>query len=124
MISACPLASAPAKSFRNPVTPAACFCSNFRMPELSFAEMFRVAGKGQPVVDGNENGRRICRCCGGWMNVCSPGNPNICLDCETLTLDDSPLMAVGQAEAEFAPQASDPAKTFLVTEFNIPCSNR
>jgi hypothetical protein len=32
------------------------------------------------------------------MNVCSPRNPNVCVDCEALTLDDSPSTLPGQTE--------------------------
>ena len=67
---------------------------------------------------------RICRCCGWSVNVCSPGNPNICLDCAALTLDDSPFLAAGQAQDEVVPQESEPAKTFLVTKSDLSCSNR
>ncbi len=35
----------------------------------------------------------ICHCCGGKMNVASPTNPNICLSCEQMLLDDSPMVA-------------------------------
>lgn len=38
------------------------------------------------------------------MNACSPGNPNICLDCAALTLDDSPSTLPGQTEVRSAPQ--------------------
>jgi hypothetical protein len=37
------------------------------------------------------------------MNVCSPRNPNVCVDCETLTPDDSPSTLPGQTEAEPLP---------------------
>jgi len=40
------------------------------------------------------------------MNVCSPRNPNICVDCEALTLADSPSALPGQTEAESALQES------------------
>jgi hypothetical protein len=40
------------------------------------------------------------------MNACSPRNPNICLDCETLALDESPSTLAAQTEAERAPQGS------------------
>ena len=40
------------------------------------------------------------------MNACSPRNPNICLDCEALTLDDSPSLLASQTEAEPTPQES------------------
>jgi hypothetical protein len=36
------------------------------------------------------------------MNLCSPRNPNICLDCEALTLDDSPSTLPGQTKVEGA----------------------
>ena len=41
----------------------------------------------------------VCRCCGGRMNVCSLYNPNVCADCETLTLDDSPSTLPGLTQA-------------------------
>ena len=40
------------------------------------------------------------------MNVCSPRNPNICVDCEALTIDDSPASLVQQTEAGSGPEES------------------
>jgi len=40
------------------------------------------------------------------MNVCSPRNPNICVDCEELTFDDSPATLAEQTEAKSTPQES------------------
>ena len=46
------------------------------------------------------------------MNKCSPRNPNICLDCEALTFDDSPLMLPGQTEAPgFSEHCADDSPT-------------
>jgi hypothetical protein len=40
------------------------------------------------------------------MNACSPRNPNICADCEALTLDDSPALLPAQIEADLVSQES------------------
>jgi hypothetical protein len=47
------------------------------------------------------------------MNVCSSRNPNVCVDCEALTLDDSPSTLPCQTEAELLPD-----------EFAQPCVKR
>ena len=42
----------------------------------------------------------ICQCCGGRMSAASATNPNICLDCERMTFDDSPILAAEAAQRD------------------------
>ena len=35
------------------------------------------------------------------MNMCSPGNPNICLDCAAMTLEDSPSLLFAYRKRRF-----------------------
>ena len=41
---------------------------------------------------------QICRCCGQRMTEPSPCNINICLDCEQMVFDDSPIIAAEVAK--------------------------
>ena len=42
----------------------------------------------------------ICHCCGGRMSAASATNPNICLDCEQMTFDNSPILAAETAQRD------------------------
>lgn len=58
------------------------------------------------------------------MNECSARNPNICVDCEALTFDDSPSTLAGQTEAGSPEESASPieqtksGEAFLVSQFD------
>ena len=47
----------------------------------------------------------ICQCCGWSMGIASGRNPNVCRDCDTLLLDDSPERIA--LETGLSPSESD-----------------
>ena len=66
----------------------------------------------KPGMEGTMRNRRregglrmlptVCQCCGERMGSCGRGiNPNLCVDCERITEDDSPARLVQTLECDW-----------------------